>query len=234
MEDALRWGVEHIFSRQHYITQPTQHTDAATLGPSRPTSAAAAASLHSRGDTKMEDALSPRSPSHPAPEAGTAAAESTPSPRGKTKTPSASPEPSMKSPFGSPEQQQPKSHSKPLATTNSSVFQPVYTDRVVKKVLQWSVAHTRQAKAGGHPRSDGEDKVGAEIGVGLGAQSLGEVLGPGWGCVKLHEWNQGQLDDEAQADEGGRLYVTIHYILLDTQYTVIPYYTVCDVFHWSV
>ena len=221
MEDALRWGVEHIFSRQHYTTEPAQVTDAATAGPSRPSSAAAGGSPHSHGDTKMEDAPSPQSPSHPAPEAGTAAgtaagstaAESTPSPRGQKL--SASPEPSMKSPFGSPEQQQqPKSHSKAPVTNSSSVFQPVYTDRVVEKVLEWSAVQSRQAKAGGHSRRQGEYKVVGDSGDGVGAQSLGEVLGPGWSCVKLHEWQQGQLDDDAQADEGEIVWTQIVYQFL--------------------
>ena len=201
MEDALRWGVDHIFSRQPYITEPTHHTGAATAGPPKPSSAAAAASPHSHGDTKMEDAPSPQSLNHPAPAAGTAAAEpaavSTPSP-GRQK-PSTSPEPSMRSPFGSPEQQQ---QPKPPATNSSSVFQPVYTDRVVEKVLEWSVVQSRQAKAEGHSRGEGEDKVVGDSGDGVGAQSLGRVLGPGWSCVKLHDWQQGQLDDDAQAVEG--------------------------------
>lgn len=205
MEDALRWGVEHIFSHQHYITEQPQDTDAATSTPSVPTSAAAAASPH---DLKMEDApsplgkdaSSPRGLSHPTQAAGTAAAEATPSPRG---TPaSASPEPGMQSPFGAPEQQQqPKSHSK----NSSPTFQPVYTDRVVEKVLEWSMSPSRQAKGGSHPRSEeaAEDKAISVLGGGV--QSLGAVLGSGWSCVKLHEWSHGQLDDEAQADEGSRL-----------------------------
>lgn len=216
MEDALRWGVEHIFSRQHHTAEPAQDTDAATAGPPRPSSAAAAASPHSHGDTKMEDALSPPRASHPAPEAGAAtgstAPESTPSPKL-----SASPEPSMQSPFGSPEQQQqPKSHSKPPATNSSSVFQPVYTDRVVEKLLEWSVVQSRQAKAEGHSRGQTEDKAVGDSGdrVGVGAQSLGKVLGHGWSCVKLHEWQQGQLDDEAQADEGDILRSELHNISL--------------------
>ena len=133
-------------------------------------------------------------------EFGMAAGESTPSPRGKP--PSASPEPSMKSPFGSPEQQQQlKSHSKPSATHSGSVFQPVYTDTVVEKVVEWSVAQSQQAQA----RVQGEAKGAGDGGAGVGAQSLEEVLGPGWSCVKLHEWQQGQLDDNAQADAGERL-----------------------------
>lgn len=205
MEDALRWGVEHIFSRQNYTTEPAQDTDTATAGPPRPSSAAAAASPRSHGDTKMEDAPSPRSPSQPAQQvgmaAGSTAAESTPSPQGQE--PSASPEPSMKSPFGSPElQQQPKSHGKAPVTNSSSVFQPVYTDRVVEKVLEWSAVQSRQAKAKGHSRGEGENKVVGDSGDGERAPSLGQVLGPGWSCVKLHEWQQGQLDDDAQADEG--------------------------------
>lgn len=205
MEDALRWGVEHIFSRQPYTTQPQSQDTAA------PTAATAAASPHGRDDTKIEDAHSPRSPGHMAQEAGMAAAESIPSPRGKP--PSASPEPSMKSPFGSPEQQQqqPKSHSKLSATNSSSVFQPVYTDTVVKKVVEWSVAQSQQVQA----RGGGEDKGSGDGGVGVGAQSLEEVLGPGWSCVKLHEWQQGQLDDNAQADAGERLPVfTVYHVLL--------------------
>ena len=131
---------------------------------SRPSSAAAAASAHSQGDTKMEDIPSPQSLNHPAPAAGMAAgstaAESMPSPR--RQNPSTSPEPSMKSPFGSPEQQQ---QPKPPATDSSSVFQPVCTDRLVEKVLEWSAVQSRQAKADpleGHSRDEDEDKVVGE------------------------------------------------------------------------
>lgn len=192
MEGALRWGVEHIFSHQHYITEHSQGTPAATPSPN--------ARDH---DLKMEDAASPQGPSHPAREAGTAGAEATPSPRRRTTPASASPEPGMQSPFGAPEQQQqPKSHSKPRNRNSGSVFQPVYTDTVLEKVLEWSMALSRAAKAWAHG-SEGVNDDKASSGVGGAAQSLGEVLGADWSCVKLHEWSQSQLDDDTQADEGG-------------------------------
>ncbi|KAL3149213.1 hypothetical protein ABBQ32_002039 [Trebouxia sp. C0010 RCD-2024] len=191
MEGALRWGVEHIFSHQHYITEHSQGTPAATPSPN--------ARDH---DLKMEDAASPQGPSHPAREAGTAGAEATPSPRRRTTPASASPEPGMQSPFGAPEQQQqPKSHSKPRNRNSGSVFQPVYTDTVLEKVLEWSMALSRAAKAWAHG-SEGVNDDKASSGVGGAAQSLGEVLGADWSCVKLHEWSQSQLDDDTQADEG--------------------------------
>lgn len=194
MEGALRWGVEHIFSHQHYITEQSQETPSATPSPN--------AQDH---DLKMEDAPSPQGPSHPTQEAGTAGAEATPSPRRRTTPPaSASPEPGMQSPFGAPEQQQqPKSHSKPRNRNSGSVFQPVYSDTVLEKVLEWSMSPSRAAKAGAHPGSEGVSADKASSGVRGGVQSLGEVVGADWSCVKLREWSQSQLDDEAQADEGG-------------------------------
>lgn len=203
MEDALKWGVEHIFSRQRYITEAAQATDTATADQSRPVSAA---SPLSQGDVKMEDAPSPGSPSQATQEAGTAVVQSTPSPR---RTPaSASPEPSMKSPFGAPEQQQQQPHhrsktkNKGHGKTSSSVFQPVYTDSVIQRLLQWSETKSSQPEAGDYPIVNGHSQGMADGRPGDAAQSLGEVLGSGWGCVKLHEWSQGQLDDDAHADEG--------------------------------
>ena len=203
MEDALKWGVEHIFSSQRYMTEPSQAMDAATADQSRPGSAA---SPLSQGDVKMEDAASPGSPSHATQKAGTAVGQSTPSPQ---HTPaSASPEPSMKSPFGAPEQQQQqpqhksKTKHKAHGKTSSSVFQPVYTDSVIQKLLQWSEAQSSQAEAEDHLMVNGHTQGMANGRPGDVAQSLGEVLGSGWGCVKLHEWSQGQLNDDAHADEG--------------------------------
>ena len=203
MEDALKWGAEHVFSRQRYISEQPHVTGAEPAHQSRPASAAAAASPLSQSDVKMEEAPSPRSPSHAAQEA----AESAASPLRGTPPASASPEPSMKSPFGAPEQQQvqhkPRSKSKPRGKTGSP-FQPVYTDSIVEKLVQWSASQPGQNAAAGNDQSatSSQDHTSMNGRVGSGPPSLKGVLGPEWACVKLHEWTQVQFDDETQADEG--------------------------------
>ncbi len=208
MEDALKWGVEHIFSRHRYPTQHASDTDTNMAGTSRPALAATPGS--SPSDVKMEAAASPRSPSH-AQEAATpvasAAAEATASPHS---TPaSASPESSMQSPFGAPEQQQPQHRSnskiKGSHKHSSSAFQPLYTDGVVDKLVQWSaslpVLHV-QAEPSGQGNNDQAMHEAVDKAADRARQSLGKVLGPGWDCVKVHEWSQAQMDDDTHGDEG--------------------------------
>lgn len=206
MEDALKWGAEHIFSRHRYHTEHI--TDA---GPhmARPASAFTPAS--SPGDVKMEEAASPKS-SHQTQEAVTPAAEAAASPGG-TPPASASPEPGMQSPFGAPEQQQQQHRSKPKIKGShkhgSPVFQPVYTDSVVDKLVQWSTSlpsmHAR-AQPSTEAVTDqavhgADDHKAADKAV----QSAGEVLGAGWECVKLQEWSQAQLDNNAHGDDGEQI-----------------------------
>lgn len=214
MEDALKWGAEHIFSRHRYRTEHVTDASSHIAHPARPASASTPAS--SPGEVKMEEAASPRS-SHQTQEAVTpaaaVAAEAAASPGG-TPPSSVSPEPGMQSPFGAPEQQQQQQHrSKPkIKGSNkhgSPVFQPVYTDSVVDKLMQWSASlpgmHARAQPsaeaATDQAMHDADDHRAADEAV----QSAAEVLGAGWECVKLQEWSQAQLDNDAHGDDGEQM-----------------------------
>ncbi|KAL0025228.1 hypothetical protein WJX77_008845 [Trebouxia sp. C0004] len=213
MEDALKWGVEYIFSRHRYHTEHVTDADFHKAHPPRPASASTPAS--SPGDIKMEEAASPRS-SHQTQEAVTpaaaAAAEAAASPDG-TPPASASPEPGMQSPFGAPEQQQQpqqQHRSRPKIRgsfkNGSPVFQPVYTDSVVDKLVQWSMSLPgMHARAQPSPEAVTDQAVHDADGhkaADEGVQSAGEVLGAGWECVKLQEWSQAQLDNDVHGDDG--------------------------------
>ena len=228
MEDALKWGAEHIFSRHRYHTEHVTDADSHMAHPPRPASASTPAS--SPGDVKMEEAASPRS-SHQTQEAVTpaaaAAAEAAASPGG-TRPASASPEPGMQSPFGAPEQQQQQQQhrSKPkikgLHKHGSPIFQPVYTESVVDKLVQWSMSlpgmHARAEPSSeavpDQAVHDADDHKAADEAV----QSAGKVLGAGWECVKLQEWSQAQLDNDAHGDDGEQMCLvdgsTLHAVCL--------------------
>ena len=206
MEDALRWGVEHIFSRHRYPTQPASDMDTAAVAALRPNSATTPAT--SQGDVKMEEAASPSSPNHMQ-EAAAAGSSAAASPHSTPN--SVSPEPSMQSPFGAPEQQhrsKPKVKASPTQPS-SSAFQPVYTDSVIDKLVHWSasVFNTRGQtepsgqQPGDHSMPDAANKP-SEHGSPAGSTLLANVLGSGWDCVKAHEWSQAQMDDDSHGDEG--------------------------------
>lgn len=216
MEDALKWGAEHIFSRHRYHTEPVSDPNAPSSA-SRPASAATPSS-NSHDDVKMEDVASPRSTPQDQ-EATTpvaaAAAEAAASPH-STPPASGSPEPGMQSPFGAPEQQQqPQQRSTPKVKGSHRhgrpVFQPVYTGSIIDKLVHWTAslpAMQAQARPGSeasadHPMHEADEPGPSDRAV----QSAGEVLGSGWECVKLHEWSQAQLDDEGHGEEGGQAYL---------------------------
>jgi len=48
---------------------------------------------------------------------------------------------------------------------------------------------------------DADDHKAADEAV----QSASEVLGAGWECVKLQEWSQAQLDNDAHGDDGEQM-----------------------------
>ena len=213
MEDALKWGAEHIFSRHRYHTEHVTDANSYMAHPPRPASASTPAS--SPGDIKTE-AASPRS-SHQTQEAATpaaaAAAEAAASPGG-TPPASASPEPGMQSPFGAPEQQQqPQHRSKPKIKGShkhgSPVFQPVYTDSVVDKLVQWSTSvpgmHARAQPSAEAVTDQAMHDADGQKAADEAVQSAGEVLGAGWECVKLQEWSQAQLDNDAHGDDGEQM-----------------------------
>ncbi len=214
MEDALKWGAEHIFSRHRYHTEHVTDANSHPAHLSRPASASTPAS--SPGDIKMEEAASPKS-SHQTQEAATsaaaaapAAAEAAASPGG-TPPASASPEPGMQSPFGAPEQQQHgfKPKIKGSHKRGSPVFQPVYTDSVVDKLVQWSMSlpamHARAQPSAEVETDQAVHDADGHKAADEAVQSAGEVLGAGWECVKLQEWSQAQLDNDAHGDDGEQM-----------------------------
>ena len=238
MEDALKWGAEHIFSRHRYHTEHVTDANSHMAHPSRPASASTPAS--SPGDIKMEEAASPSS-SHQTQEAATpaaaAAAEAAASPGG-TPPASASPEPGMQSPFGAPEQQQqpqPQHRSKPKIKGShkhgSPVFQPVYTDSVVDKLVQWSTSlpgmHARVQPSAEAVTDQAMHDADGQKAADEAVQSAGEVLGAGWECVKLQEWSQAQLDIDAHGDDGEQTHLTHAFTLHAASLTVSLCFLCC-------
>ena len=112
----------------------------------------------------------------------------------------------LQSPFGAPEQQQPQHRSKSKSRHSadkhkSHPFQPVYTDIVVEKLLQWALS--QPAVQGRAAFGDGQHstaEAGNSSAGGNSEESLEKVLGQGWGCVKLHQWDPAQV--EVAGDEG--------------------------------
>ena len=203
MEDALRWGVDHIFSRH---LDPTEQPPGPNTDPwDSPFSPPPAFASSPSGDVKMEEAPSP--PHSPSP-----MQEATAHPPAD---PHSSPELALKSPFGAPDQQHHQHRSRNKASPGKpggAGFQPPYTDSMVDSLLQWSASlpgrhgqvepSTAPTAAAAAAVPDQTDPGGDDGVTRQGVQSLGAVLGPGWGCVKVHEWSQAQMDDESNGDEG--------------------------------
>lgn len=69
----------------------------------------------------------------------------------------------------------------------------------MEKLLQWSTAVASRDDTAGAADAEGSEGGRGPEAV---AQSLGQVLGAGWDCVRVHNWSQDSFDEELHGEEG--------------------------------